>query len=423
MIKIENPWWVLFGLFLLYMATNGILLNTLPLLYPELTREFGWNEEQVTRPASVFLLISALLTPVMGALSDRFPARRIMCIGVILIVIPIACLAYITQLSQMMVIYLIAAAGLASCGMVQSMLILSRWFVEKRGLAVGLFLMASSLGGALFPLLVRHALAEDSWREAVTLVIGVGGAMMMLGLLLVRNHPPQASMASGGATSQGDSGELSPPVAGTGGYSLGEAARLPAFWVLMLATGAVWFCIVGILQHQSIYLGQDLGVSSSDLPLVFSVFFWSAITGKVLFGYLGDRFNKVIILLLSIINLLLGLVALRAVDPAASITLFVYAVVFGVGFAGAFSAIQLVLADFFAGPAYGRILGTFVMVDSLAGAAGIQFLGLRRVADGSYLPALNMLVGMLVVVSASVLLLRRYRPEPRSEAGSLSAAG
>lgn len=185
---------------------------------------------------------------------------------------------------------------------------------------------------------------------------------------------------------------------------------MPAFYLLVFATGAVWFSIVGILQHQSIYLGQDLRVGNALLPIIFSAFFWSAIAGKLIFGYLGDRFNKVVILFASVVNMLLGLVLLRAVDPANNLTLFAYAIVFGIGFSGAFAAIQLVLAEFFAGTSYGRILGIFVMVDSLAGAAGIQFLGLRRVADASYLPALGMLIGMLVAVALSVLVLLRYQP-------------
>ena len=51
-------------------------------------------------------------------------------------------------------------------------------------------------------------------------------------------------------------------------------------------------------------------------------------------------------------------------------------------------------------------------MDSLAGAAGIQFMGLRRVADGSYLPALNMIIVMLVVVAILVALLKRFERQP-----------
>jgi hypothetical protein len=50
------------------------------------------------------------------------------------------------------------------------------------------------------------------------------------------------------------------------------------------------------------------------------------------------------------------------------------------------------------------------MIDSFAGAAGIQFLGLRRVADGSYLPALGMLIGMLVLVTLLTTILLRFQP-------------
>mgnify|MGYP001816148487 FL=1 len=409
MTRIDYGWWVLLGLFLLYMATNGILLNTLPLLYPELTREFGWNEEQVTRPASLLLVLTALLTPLLGALCDRFPARRIMLGGVLLIVAPLMFYAYISSLSQMIVINLVCEVVLAACGLVPCMLILSRWLLERRGFAVGILLMGSSLGGALFPLLAKQSLAEQGWREAITLVTVVGGAMMFLGLALIRNFrsaapgdaPPDAAAPALNTTA---------PESGPVGYTLREAAALPAFYLLMIATGALWFCIVGILQHQSIYLGQDLGVSNSLLPIIFSAFFWSAIAGKLIFGYLGDHFNKVIILVASIINLLLGLVVLRAADPDSNVTLFAYAVIYGVGFSGAFAAIQLVLAEFFAGGSYGRILGVFIMIDSFAGAAGIQFLGLRRVADGSYLPALGMLIGMLVVVTLLTTVLLRFQP-------------
>ena len=189
---IDYAWWVLAGLLLLYTATNGILLNTLPLMYPSLTAEFGWNEAEVTRPAALFMLFNAALNPVLGGLCDRFPARRIMVFGVALIVSSLLVFAYITSLTQMTIVYLVCSVGLAACGLVPNMLILSRWFVARRGVAVGILLMGSSLGGALFPLIVRPALVEDGWRAAVILITLVGGGMMALGLLLVRNRRPGA---------------------------------------------------------------------------------------------------------------------------------------------------------------------------------------------------------------------------------------
>ena len=70
MPRIFSGWWVLLGLLLIYTANNGILIHSLPLFYPELIKEFGWNEEQVTRPASLFFVLAAILTPIIGAMLE-----------------------------------------------------------------------------------------------------------------------------------------------------------------------------------------------------------------------------------------------------------------------------------------------------------------------------------------------------------------
>ena len=74
-------WWVLAGLFIVYCASNGILVHSLPLLYPELIAEFGWSEAQVTLPATVFYVVSAVTSPPAGVLLDRYSARLIIACG------------------------------------------------------------------------------------------------------------------------------------------------------------------------------------------------------------------------------------------------------------------------------------------------------------------------------------------------------
>jgi hypothetical protein len=80
-------WWVLFGIFSLYTALCGIQIYTLPLLYPELMREFGWSTEKVTRAATVFFLTGAIITPFVSSLFDRFSARTFMIAGAIATII------------------------------------------------------------------------------------------------------------------------------------------------------------------------------------------------------------------------------------------------------------------------------------------------------------------------------------------------
>ena len=408
-MKIFFGWWVLLGLFLIYTANNGILIYTLPLFYPELIDEFGWDAEQVTRPAALFFVAAALVVPFVGILFDRYSTRVIMLLGILALVVGLWFYPNVTSLGQLTAIYMVFALGLAACGLVPNMLILTRWFRRYRGRAVGLLLIGSTVGGAVFPLLARETLVTQGWRQAI-LMIAVLGSIMMLGavVFLVRNRPEEMGLAV-------DDAELSTEAASvvttdSPGPTLKQAAKMPVFYILAFVTGVLWFTTVGMLQHQSIFIGKDLGVDSARLPLIFSLFFWCAIIGKLLFSWLSDKLNKLRVMLAAVLSLILGLILLSAVSADNTLVLYAYAVIFGMGFGGTFSMIQLVLAEYFSGASYGKILALLATVDSLAGAAGIRFLSHIRIVQGSYLPAFDLLIVLCVVSAILVWVLLRQQP-------------
>ncbi len=178
------------------------------------------------------------------------------------------------------------------------------------------------------------------------------------------------------------------------------------FWLLLLATGILWFCITAVVQHQALYLGRDLELDTATLAGVISLFFWCSIIGKFFFGWLSDYFAKTNIMMLAVLNLAVGLVILRLANIDSLASIYAYAVVYGIGFSGAFTMIQLMIAELFAGPSYGRFLGIYVGVDTIAAAAGIAVIGEIRVAAGSYIPAIDTMLVMVAVAFACVLGVR-----------------
>ena len=101
----RQRWTVLSGLFLVYMASNGITLHTLPLLYPELMETFGWREGEVTLPATVFFIVGALTSPPAGWLLDRYSARGIIAIGSALLALALVAYSATATLWQLVAIY------------------------------------------------------------------------------------------------------------------------------------------------------------------------------------------------------------------------------------------------------------------------------------------------------------------------------
>ncbi len=412
MNRVFFGWWQLGGLFVIYTASNGILLNTLPMFYPSLMAEFGWSEAEVTSPAAMFYFASGFMSLISGYFLDRYSAKRIMLFGLAGIVLALAYFSQASSLFELFAIYIVFSAGLATGGLLPSMLLLTRWFVRQRGIAVGILLLAASFGGMVFPLLVPGWLEAYGWRQSIIFFSVIGAVMMIVPVLfLVRNFPSDMGLQpDGDATAPGsDDGEQ---VTMSGGPTFSDAVKSPITYLLIFTTATLWICVTGVINHQTIYLGQDLGIEFGALGVVISVFFASSIVGYLIFGYLSDHFKKVHILMLAVINLGVGLLVLRVLDVDDSLLLYVYAIIFGVGFSGAFAMVQLIVAEFFAGPSYGKILGLFVFIDTVASAAGIGLLGNMRVGMGSYIPAFNILIAMCVLAAICVLVVMQLQRQP-----------
>ncbi len=408
-MRIFYGWWVLGGVFLMYAVSNGISNFTLPLFYPSLMEEFGWDQAEVTRPAAIKFLFASLYNLAVGFLLDRYSPRPIMATGALIMVFGIVSFLFMTDLVHFTIIYLLLAFGLSMCGLIPCMVTTSRWFTKYRGRAVGILLMASSFGGAVLPLIIKGSLAEGLWRDAILTLAIIAFVFMFLPVVWpVRTRPEDKGTTPDGlpVAAEGSDGPNEPQGIAAGA-TVAQAARMPMFYFLLISTGILWFCISGVVQHQSIYLGSDQGLDGGTLAEVFSLFFWCSIFGKFIFGYLSDHFAKVSIMLLAILNLVIGLIILRFVDGAGINMIYLYAVVYGIGFSGTFTMIQLMIAELFAGPTYGSILGIFVAFDTIASAIGIFLLGEIRVRADSYIPAIDLMLAMVAVALVCVFAIKR----------------
>ena len=387
---LHQRWIVLSGLFLVYMASNGVTLHTLPLLYPELMDSFGWQASEVTLPATVFFVIGAVTSPPAGWLLDRYSSRAIIAIGSTLLTLGLLAYSATNSLWQLVAVYALLGLALSLCGLVSNMVMLTGWFDSGRGRATGILLMASSLGGALFPLAVGTGIEQLGWRQTVLLTgVGVGSVMLGSVWLLLRDgrHVMPAS--------------ASPEPSSRLGERVIPLLLTRRFAAIVFATGSLWFVIIALTQHQSIHLARDVGLARSSLPSVFSLFFGCSVVGKFCFGLLSDRFDLHRVMATAILMLAIALIALSQMTPDATMLLYGYAVLAGLGFSGAFTCIQILIAAQYGGPLYGRILATIVLIDTLCGALGTQTIARIREWQGDYTFAF---IGMAVLATLSALM-------------------
>jgi MFS family permease len=165
----------------------------------------------------------------------------------------------------------------------------------------------------------------------------------------------------------------------------------------------------GIVQHQTIFMNSELGITMDTLPVIISMIFWFAIIGKLLIGYLSDHFDKVLIMFIVVVALIIGLCILRFSSADHMFRLYCYAAIFGIGYSGTFTMIQLVIAEFYSGQSYGKILGILTMVDVGSGGIAITVIARMQGAYNTYLPVIEMLIGLSCIVAVLVLFLYKMR--------------
>ncbi len=398
-------WLVLASAFIIF-AVVTIGVNGLPLLNVSLKEIFGWTHEQVTRGPSVLYFVVAIVSPFAGALVDRFGPRLMMGVGSLLTVLALLLYPHITEPWHLVGIYVLCAASITLGGAIAGVTLLSYWFNRYRGIAVGIYLVGSSLGGIVFPQLIAALTQANGWQKTALILAAVAVLLAVVPLLLVRNRPAEKNTVPDGQDAPVIAGTNAVASSDAGNLTLADALGNPMFYLVLYVTAAVFFCITGVVQNFALFM-RDVGLNDTQTANALSLFFICSIAGKLIFGALSDRFSKKSILVAAVVNMTIGSVLMRFIPHNSDIFLPLFAVIYGLGYSGAFTMVQLTVAEYYAGKNFGKILGVVTTMDTLAGSAGIYLLGTLRTMQGDYLTGIHILIGVSVSAVLCALLIRR----------------
>lgn len=306
---------------------------------PVLSQEFGWGRGAISFAASLNLIIGGAIAFGVGAASDRYGPRGVLALSGLLAGAGYLLASAIHALWHFyLLLGVVLGVGMSGMYIVPTATV-SRWFVDRRGLALGIVLAGLNLAYVAGGPLSAFFINEFGWRMAY---------LFLGGLVLCVTVPASLFMKEAGPH-PGSQGSAAPA-----GATLREALRDRRLWFLQVSWLLLGFALMIVAIHIVPYL-HDGGVSLEMASLALTVYGVSSIAGRILFGASADRLGTRSTFWFCVAIQVASLTAVLA-GPSPSVLYFLI-MWFGLGAAGSDTAVAKAAAEVFGTRAIGAIMG------------------------------------------------------------------
>ena len=413
--------WVVVGLSFLATLNSAGIRSALPVFINPLEAEFGWSRLSISWAGGISLLIFGIGAPLTGWLLDRFGPRRVMLGGLTLLGLGVTATTLIQELWHLILLWgLVIGIGAAGMSSVLAASIATRWFVTRRGLALGILSGASSTGQLIFIPLLMMVTVASGWRAAALIMVAVSIGMIALIGFGMRNapsdvglepygseteSPPGAGKGASLARSSGSAATMSGPAAPTP-IGIREAVKSSTFWLLC---GSYFVCggtSSGLIGLHLIPHAIERGIPQITAAWTVGVMGAMNLVGTLFSGWLTDRMDSR--KLLAAVYVLRGL-SLFILPYVTNFTgLFIFAIIYGLDWFATVPPSIYLTGETFGKQSIGRIYGWIFLAHQLG--AFVSAIGAGTIFDwvGRYEPAF--LIGGVMGLAAAVMALSIRSP-------------
>ena len=365
----------------------GTLFSLGVFLVP-IERATGWSRGQISTVALLNWIAMGVGSFAWGVLSDRIGGRGVVMAGGFLLGLGLVLASQAQTLWQFYVTFGVLVGFSVGAFYAPLTSTATKWFTERRGLAVALVSSGIGVGILVISPLARALTTAWDWRVAMLVLGDIAWLVIIPTALLIRDDAPVTARAAG-----------RPDPA----YSSAQVLRAPQFWAIALTHFACCAAHSGPIFHMVTH-ATDQGVPAMAAAAALGVSGLSSIAGRIGGGMIADR--------LGVKRTLIGGLLLQAAIIAAYVlareawSFYALAVVFGTAYGGVMPLYALVTREYFGEKVMGTAYGAVFLVSSLG-------MGLGSLAGGVIYDRLGayawLYLGSALVAFMAVLLAFTFR--------------
>ena len=403
----NNPFfgWRMVGIALFAdFCVVGFAFQSYPVIQLILAEEMELSRFLATLTIPGFMLISAITMPVVGKLLDTYSIRSVLILGSFVYGLSLISLYFVNSYTAFIVIFVLPIAlGASLMGNLSVSKLVSRWFREYTGRALGIAALGVSFSGLVMPNLTNYLLIDLglSWREAY-LYYGLFTLIINAPLFryLVIDNPEDVDQLADGKIRSDDQGHSE---AAGEDWTLKQLLNDRNFWVLSFVFALQFCTMMAVLSHITFYASERGWAEQA--AWIFSMYAVPAMISKLLFGWLIEKkMDARLAVSVSLIIQLIGTVLILFSQSPNQLSLII--ALFGFGGGAALPLSNILFNKVYTQKSFGFSRGTAQPFISIFQVSGTPVVALMFDAYGNYQSAFLFLCVLLVIATLVIWFLK-----------------
>ena len=402
-------WYIVAAITVIGIIVGGTTYYGFTAMVGPIAATMGWGYAQIALAMTLRGVESGVMNPIMGAVADRWPAKRLVFLGITILGIGLFLLSQVNSLTMFYVSFLIIGLG-GSLGMqVVPTVVIARWFRRNTGKAFGVMAAGIGTGGFLVPV-VTMMVDTYGWRP---FLIGLAIIVLVIGLpvsFVFRNRPEDYGFLPDGKLQNSLDDSLRVQ---TEDVSMGvkEALKTRAFWSIGIAFMLQTAGGSAVLLHIMPYL-ESVGIERSTASMVAMFLPIISIPSLLAFGWLSDIYRRNYIIAATMLLSSVGLFLLSIIDGSSFGLIAGFVIVYGAGFGAQMSLRPPIMREYFGSKKFGAIFGLGSIFITIGAISTPPLAGWIFDTRGVYDPIWLVLSGVCMLGAILILTL------PRASSGS-----
>jgi Sugar phosphate permease len=401
-------WVIVAASFILLFLTWGFQYSY-GIFLPELCQDLDWTTTLVSGAYSLFMFCHAVAYLLAGKLNDKYGPRLTLAICIVTLSAGYASMSTINSPWQLYLFYgIVIGIGNGFC-FVPVTSTVSRWFVARRGMALGIATAGVGLGTLALAPFAQALIARFGWETSYLFIAGI---ILVVGLpvsRLMRLQPSDRGLLPDGAKEIVRESESSIDSPSTIDFTLRQASKTRGFWLLFSIAALFVFVVQMVMVHLKLYV-TNAGIDPMAAATMVGFVGGASCLGRVVMGSISDKIGRIASFLIAC--LLIGVMMLWLVKARQPWQFYLFSAIFGFGYGAWVPLNPAITADWFGTKSHGTIFGVLTLATGIGGAVGPLLGGHIYDSTGSYSTAI--VIGMVLAFVAAACSLALKAPSASS---------